>query len=227
MRIARRIVAMLLALAILSLTLASCNRSYDEAEVIAAATELITASEVINEIYYGDGIKYLENSDRNNGIYCEADPYDLEMYGFSTIAQLKEMTMTVFSKAHAERMFAGAFYGSFMQDGSSTKARYYQKYVESDNAAQRETPECIMVCSKMEKLLKGDARYSLSEMTVKGSVGDIVYVLVPVTVSYEGKTQKQTLEIGLFEEEYGWRLETPTYATYNEFQDIYDELQKN
>jgi hypothetical protein len=53
-----------------------------------------------------------------------------------------------------------------------------------------------------------------------------VYVIVPVTVSYDGKTQTQTLEIGLFEEEYGWRLETPTYATYNEFQDIYDELQK-
>ena len=61
---------------------------------------------------------------------------------------------------------------------------------------------------------------------VLGAEGEIVYVSVDVEISYDGKTQKNTIKVGLIEEESGWRLNSPTYASYNEYLDIYDELQK-
>ncbi len=221
-----KIIALMLVISLLPLSFVSCNRSYDEAEVISAAGKLISASETLNEIYYGEGIGWLDNSEKNNGIYCEADPTELNRYGFKTIAELKELTKEVFSVAHAERMFEGSFSGVFMQDGSSTKARYYQKFIDSSDPIERTKPDCIMVCSEVEGLIKGEAIYDLSTLAVSHVKGQVVYVTLDVSVSYEGKTQKQTLEVGLFEEEAGWRLDSPTYAGYNEFIDIYDQLQK-
>ena len=221
-----KIIALMLIIALLPILLAACNRSYDEAEVISAAEKLISASETLNQIYYGEGIGWLENSEKNNGIYREADPTELNRYGFKTIAELKELTKNVFSVAHSERMFEGTFSGAFLQDGSSSKARYYQKFIDSSDPIERTKPDCIMVCSEVEGLLKGDASYDLSTLAVSRVKGQVVYVTLDVSVSYEGKTQKQSLEVGLFEEEAGWRLDSPTYAVYNEFQDIYDQLQK-
>ena len=62
MRSLVKIIAVILIIAALPLSLASCDRRYDEAEVMEAATLLITASAELNEIYYGKGIAFLENS---------------------------------------------------------------------------------------------------------------------------------------------------------------------
>ena len=111
---------------ILAIYLIPRDREYDEAEVKAAATALIKASEKLNEIYYGEGIRFLENSPNNKSTYCEADPEHLRSLGFTTINELKLMTKEVFSAAHAEGMFSGIFSGT----GTSRMSRYYQEYDE-------------------------------------------------------------------------------------------------
>ena len=214
-----KVICLLLIVAMLP-ALVSCDRSYDEAEVKSAASKLISASLFLNEIYYGEGIKYLENSERNNGVYCEADPAFLLDCDFKTLSQLKTKTKEVFSEAHSERMFKGSFSGTFTQSGGSSMARYYQQY---DNLGN---PQYMMVYSEYEDMLKGDAIYDLEGIKVLGAEGEIVYVSVDVEISYDGKTQKNTIKVGLIEEESGWRLNSPTYASYNEYLDIYDELQK-
>ena len=219
-------VAVLLIIAALPLSLISCDRKYDEQEVKAAAKELIAASISLNDIYYGEGVRYLEYSEKNVGVYCEADPAHLIELGFSTLSELKTKTKKVFSEAHAERMFAGSFSGTFTQNGSSTLARYYQQYTEGGAPDYVMKPDYIMVYSEYENMLRGEATYDLDGITVIGSKGELVYVNVDVEIVYEEKTQKTTLRIALFEEESGWRLNSPTYASYNEYLDIYDQLQK-
>ena len=216
----------LLILFAVTLGFTSCDRKYNRDEVVAAAKSLIPASAVLNEIYYGKGIGYLENSENNVGIYCEADPAELEIYGFKTLDELKNMTKEVFSKAHSDRMFKGTFSGQFTQSGASVKARYYQKYKEGGPPDYSLVPEYIMVCSESNSLIKGEVSYDLESIDVSGVKGQVVYVTVEIIITYEEKTQNTTLEIGLFEEEDGWRLDTPSYASYNEYRDIYYELQK-
>ena len=220
-----KLTAILLIIAVLPLSLISCDRKYDEEEVKAAATELIAASLPLNEIYYGDGVRYLEYSERNVGVYFEADPAHLLELGFSTLSELKSKTKEVFSVAHAERMFQGSISGTFTQNGAAL-ARYYQQYTEGGAPDYVIKPDYIMVYTEYEKLLKGEATYDLDNLTVLGAEGKIVYVSVNVSIEYEGKTQNTSVKIGLFEEEVGWRLDSPTYASYNEYSDIYDQLQK-
>ena len=204
---------------IIAICLAPRDRKYDEAEVRAAATALIKASEKLNDIYYGDGIKFLEYSENNKSLYCEADPTHLAELGFSTINELKKMTKEVFSEAHAEGMFSGTFSGT----GTSQMSRYYQEY--DDNRVDPK-PLYIMVHREYDALMKGDMTYNFDTLTITGSKREYVNATIDVTVTLDGKTQTHTLNIRLIEEEAGWRLASTTFANYNEYQDIYDELQK-
>ena len=214
-----RIICLIIIAALLP-TLTACDRRYDEAEVKAAAKELIVASAFLNDIYYGNGMKYLENSSRNNGVYCEADPAYLLEYGFKTLSELRTMTKKVFTEAHSERMFKGSFSGTFSQTGGSSMARYYQKVDKLGN------PEYIMVYSEYESLIKGVANYDLESIKVLGAEGDRVYITVDVCITYEDKQQNTSVKIALLEEENGWRFDSPSYVSYNEYLDIYEELQK-
>lgn len=204
---------------ILAIYLAPRDRKYDEAEVRAAATALITASEKLNDIYYGEGIRFLESSPNNKSLYCEADPDHLKYLGFNTINELKQMTKEVFSAAHAEAMFSGTFSGT----GTLQMSRYYQEY--DDNIANPK-PLYIMVHREYDELMKGDVIYNFDTLNIIGSKREYVNATIDVTVTLDGKTQTQTLNIRLIEEEAGWRLASTTFANYNEYQDIYNELQK-
>ena len=82
-------------------TLASCgNRKYDEAEVKAAAEELILSSEMLNEIFWGKGIAHYEDTNTSNGYYFEASYSALREYGFYTIAEMETLTRATFSSVY-------------------------------------------------------------------------------------------------------------------------------
>jgi hypothetical protein len=185
MKRAVRIISLLLIISLLPFTLISCDRRYDEAEVKAAAEKLLLASAVLNEIYYGEGIPYLENSEHNVSLYCEADPSALNDLGFKSIAELKRKTLEVFTEAHAETMFKGSFSGTFSQSGASNMARYYQKF--DDNRIDPK-PICIMVRSNYESMLEGEVAYKLDTLQVTHSEGDFVHATVVATVSLGDKT---------------------------------------
>ena len=205
---------------VLTICLTPRNRKYDEAEVRAAATALIKASEKLNDIYYGKGLRFLEYSENNVSLYCEADPTHLSELGFSTINELKKMTKEVFSKAHAEEMFSGTFSGS----GTSQMSRYYQ---QNDDNRVDPKPLYIMVHKEYDPLMKSEVTYNFDTLNIIGSKLEYVNATIEVTVTLDGKTQTQTLNISLIEEEAGWRLASTTFANYNKYQDIYNDLQNN
>ena len=217
------IVSVIIVIAIIVIIVACStprDRKYDEAAVKAAAIELLTAAEDLNEIYYGKGIAFLEESKHNISIYCEADPAALDGYGIKTVEELRQKTMAVFSTAQCNSMFKSAFSGSFSQ-GTSNMSRYYQKYDDKNK-----NPVCIMVHSSYEPLMNGENIYNLDTLKVTGSKGEFVYITVDVTVIYGDKTQTNTLSIRLIEESNGWRISSTSFSNYNELNDIYNELQK-
>ena len=213
------IIGALVAAIILGLSKCEAGRDYDEDEVLEAVAPLLRDAELLNFVYYGSGVRYYDDS-AATGYYREADKAHLEELGFSTIEELKALTEKTFSASYSELIYSTVL--SSMTDGTSiiSLARYYQA-----TDAETGAPTHIMVQSKYTVLFKDSIAYDYNSFKVVGSKGEKVYVTVDATVTRaDGATQKTTVTITLFEEEYGWRIDNPTYANYNENKDRYDQL---
>lgn len=222
----KRILYLFLSLLIvfsLTLSLFSCDRSYDEKIVEKEARYLIEKSLVLNEIYWGKGIPYVRIDTQS--AYCEADFFALRELGFNTVEGLKEKTREVFSEGYCNSIFSTAFSSVVDSDDLMYYARYYQKYEDKEQTI----PVCIMVYSEFKNLLPDEVTYLYDTLVVTHSEKDVVYVkLNAIVKTKDGKEQVREKIIGLVEEEgRGWRIETSTYVRYNEKQDEYENLIQN
>ncbi len=209
----KRIVSLLLALITVAGLVSCADRKYDEEEIKENAELLIEKSIMLNDVYWGRGIEYVDDASASDGDYYEASYIHLKSLGFETIDELKEMTRQTFSKRYSEQIFSTAL--STVSDGSYVELlpRYYQKYEDEE----MKVPESIMVNSEYEALLLDEVEYLYETITVLYSRGEIVFFEIDVNVTRGDNKQLQTLEIGVVEEDDGWRLYTPTYTTYNEY----------
>ncbi len=199
--------------------LTSCNRSYDEDEIIAATKILLKDAEMLNIIYYGSGIEYFD-SDEEKGYYRKANTTHLEKLGFSTIEELQIITEKTFSDEYSSTIYSTIL--SPLTDDISlvSPARYYQAYDEESGL-----PTHIMVYSNFTPIFKDSVIYNYDSLEVVRSKKEKVFVNVDATVTNsEGKTQSITVKITLVEEDDGWKIDAPTFANYNEYKDLYDEL---
>lgn len=217
----RKILSLFLTVAVIVslLTLSSCNRRYNEEEVVAAAQILLKNAEMLNNVYYGSGIEYYD-SDEEKGYYRKANDNHLEKLGFSTIDGLKTLTEKTYSAEYSSILYSTILSPMSTDTSIIVPARYYQAYDEESGE-----PTHIMVYSKFIPMMKDKIEYDYSTLKATGSKKEKVYVTVEATVTREdGKTQKTTVTITLVEEESGWKIDNPTYANYNEYKDRYDEL---
>lgn len=221
-----RRMSLLLAVVMLMLSasaLTSCDRRYDEAEVLSAASKLLKDAEMLNEVYYGRGIQYVDSGYRD-GNYYEADLIHLSGLGFSTIKELRDITLSTFTVGYSEQIFSTKL--SMIEDetGIQYMTRYYQRY---DDAFGSE-PVCIMVYSSAPVSLRDEISYDYSTLHVSGVKRQTVFVTVTATVTNsEGKSQTRDITLDLIEEDDGWRIDGPCYANYNADIDRYEELENN
>lgn len=216
-----KLISLLLATLILFslFALTSCNRRYDEEEVVAKAKELLKTSEMLNIVYYGSGIEYFDN-DEEIGYYRKANPQHLEALGFSTIEELKKITEETFSQKLSETVYSTILSSLTTDTALISPARYHQAYNEETGE-----PTHIMVYTKFTPLFKGTITYDYDSVRAEGSKKDNVYVSVDATVTNaDGVSQATTVTFTMVEEESGWRLNSTTYANYNALKDKYDEL---
>ena len=199
-----------------TLVLFSCegDREYDEATVIASAKPLIEKSATFNDLFWGYGVMYDEYG-LKEGQYYEASYVHLYLLGYETVEDIINAASEVYSKGYIGQIKNTVFYDFSGNTSTDLTPRYYQKYSD----AEKKEPECIMVDSTYEVLLRDEVEYLYDTLSVKGSKGKIVFVNIDVIVRRDEAEQRRTLEIGLVEEKSGWRLETPTYIVYNEFLD--------
>ena len=200
------------------ITLYSCDRSYDEGDVKLAAVDLIKKSDELNRIYWGEGIPFIDNS---LSLYCEANILALDQMGFFTLDELKEKTKAVFSERYCDQIFTSSF--SSVTDGDDIEfyKRYYQKYADEE---QKE-PLCIMVYSKFENMLEDSVEYLYDTLQVTHSKRDLVYVKITLKITNsKGEVKYRDKSIALYEEEYGWRLDSSTYMTKIDISEEYEDL---
>lgn len=219
----RRLVALILAAASI-FSLASCDRSYDEGEVLSVARELIESAVVLNEIFYGEGIPYNDSESTANGAYREASSYYLQDLGAETLDDIKQMARRVFSEKYCEQIFSTVMQALTDGDYIIRMARYYQ----ATDAVSGE-PTYIMVYTQSEPLLTDEMDYDYESLCCEGSRGERVYVKIDVTVkdSESGEYHKISRSIALIEEKDGWRIDSPSYAQYNPELSEYEEIQNN
>ncbi len=205
----------------ISLSLISCekDREYDEGEVLTAAAELVSRSLSLNELFYGKGLAY---SDEGVGIYKRAETASLESFGISTLEDMKELARQIYTDSYCEGIFTSDVFSSIkIDDTVKSFNRYYQEYDNDGN------PTYIMVNSSYKYFLKGKYEYHES-MEVIDVEGEVIIVRTLVTATSEsGKIKNINLDLRLKEEDDGWRLASPTYAVYNEYTDIYEDLKIN
>ena len=216
-----RIISLLLVtVTIVSLfTLSSCNRKYDEEEIIEVSKILLKDAEMLNIVYYGSGIEYFDDEDEK-GYYRKANVNHLEELGFSTIDELKKLTDKTFSVGYSSELYSTILSSLATDISIVSPARYYQAYDEETGA-----PTHIMVYSNFTPMLKDSIVYDYDSLRVEGSKKEKVYVKIDATVTKaDGKSQSTTVTVALVEEDDGWRIDNPTYANYNEYKDRYDEL---
>lgn len=220
MRVIFKAAAALFIISALLLSSVSCDRSYDEGEVLSSAKELLKSAEVLNDIYYGGGINYITTG-YIDGYYYEADPLHLAVLGFNTVEELKIMTLNTFTLGYSEEIFSTKL--SMIEDetGIQEMTRYYQRY----DGLEFTEPVCIMVYSRAKKQLTGDIEYDYSTLRISGVKKQTVYVTVTATVTdADGKNMAVDIEVSLIEEDNGWRIDNPCYANYSELGDKYGEL---
>ena len=215
-----RITALLLALTLCFFAFVGCgnddgkveNREYDKAEVEAAAAELLEASKLLNYIYWGKGIPYVDNKSLASGNYYPADDTYLATIGITTIQDLKDKTAATYSQEICEWIYSTVLSSVYSDTTVAGLSRYEQVYTGKNN----DEPDYIRVYTEASYWLVDEVEYHSSVEALR-SEGEVVYVLVLATVtSPEGKVMNTNLEIGLVEEADGWRLNTPTYARYYE-----------
>ena len=188
------------------------NREYDKAEVEAAAAELLEDSKLLNYIYWGKGIPYVDDKSLSSGSYYPADQNYLDSIGIKTIEDLKTLTEKTYSKGMCEWIYSSVLSSVHSDTSVAGLSRYEQVFGGKNN----DEPEYIRVYTEANYWLVDEVEYHSSVEALR-SEGDVVYVLVLATVTNpEGKVMNTNLEIGLIEEEDGWRLDSPTYARYYE-----------
>ncbi len=214
---AHRLLALVLIAVILvsSFSLTSCDRRYDETEVVAAAAELLPKAVAMNTVYYGRGIATISTG-YQNGSYHEADPVHLRELGFTTIDGLKSRTAEVFSSRYTNTLFNNILAPLYVGDEIYRTSRYYQEW-EDDLGA---VPRNIMVNTQYEAVFDDRMEYILSDISAVCSEGDVVHMTVGAIVkNEEGKTQRTTVKFSLYEEKDGWRIDNPCFANYNKLLD--------
>ena len=215
----KKIIAVILSLITL-LSLISCevDREYDEDEVITAARELVERSYSVNELLWGEGLEFGEDG---VGVYKAATSDSLKKYGIGSVEDMKNKVREVYSSSYSEKIFTSDIFTSVKIDNViKGYARYSQKYGENDE------PTEILVRTDYDFSLKGSYVYK-DVFEVVDVEGEIIVISATVTAtSHTGNTKDISCELRLIEEESGWRLVSPSYVVYNEYTDIYEDLNK-
>lgn len=201
----KRALAVLLILILsMTLSLSSCDRSYDEAEVVAAAKELLPKAKELFSVYYGQGIRYID-SGFSDGQYYQADDIHLRTLGIVTVNDLKNKTYAVFSNKYSENIFS-IYLTTYSGESQDFGARY----------VMNGTGEYMLVNRKWSPIIYDDRmEYDLDTVRAVGSKKKFINMTVDATVS-DGEGNERTLEISfrLYEEKTGYRIDNPCFANY-------------
>lgn len=219
MKFFKKLLILLVLISTVITSLLSCDRKYDEAEVIAAATRLIQKADVLEDILYGEGYAP-DTMDASVGAYKKADIFSINQYSerlgesVNTVDELKAAVMRVYTAGYASNIISVILNGSM-----DSYTRYYQDR------------EDIMVYTTFQKRKTDEIEYHYQTLKVDDVDGEKITVSIEVTVTTkDARAQRKRIQIDMLEESSGWRLDTSAFTVYNdrgqEYKDLENELNK-
>ena len=198
----KKLISLLLLLFLL-LSASSCSETFDPEEMLTEMEALLEESQILNEIYFGEGIPTKENG-HAVGVYKEADMSSLEVYGMTDIESIRVKTAEVFSTSMCAWLDEIAF-TAFSSGITVEGARYY-----------KDSEDRIMVRTTAEVYVDGTVDYDLSSAKILSQRKNIVSLELQATVTTpSGNTRSDTIKLDLIKEPNGWRLHSPTYFVYD------------
>ena len=206
----KKIISLILC-TVIFFSLVSCDDEkikYDEDEVLLAAAELIVKSGELNTLFWGEGIQYEEDDLNKNGYYYPANPYSLIRYGVRTVEDMKEMARDVFSVSYCESIFSSVLSSSGDEGIIAGYTRYYQGSYT------------VMVYSLARVLLVDEVEYLPETVKIVRADKKSVYVSIKANVTRGENTQTREIEVGFVYENGEWKINTPTYMSFLENEDI-------
>ncbi len=216
-----KIFILLLCLCLLLPTLASCkekDREYVESEVVAATEQLIKKSLILNEIYWGSGIRYVVPDDMEEiKGYLPADKEHLAAleaeYGIKDVENLKTKTREVFSQTGYNWIVSSCLTNITGDDGIVSYARYYQSVKNAETGATDD----LMVYTGTRNIYENteSVEYIYDGMYVSDVEGQVITVTLKVkTTGKSGAQKTRDFTVQVIEEATGWRLHSASYATH-------------
>ena len=193
------------------LSMSSCDRDYVEEDVISAARVLLKKAEPLNEIYYGKGLRCDELSSESVGNYRRVLDEELKKYGISTLDELKAVTREVFTYSFSEEIFSAKLNPAYDENGVNY-ARYIEHTLDisgEDKFIYADPAHPVYMTDKVE--------YKYETVKVKDVEDEYLFLAVVAVITNEnGKSREEEIEFTLLEESSGWRLDSFTFAVYEE-----------
>ena len=199
----KKLLAFILVIATL-LFAVSCedeNRKYNEEDIKDAAETLLPKTKRLNDIFWGSGIRYVEDDNYKEGKYYPADPIHLSELGYESVDGILRATKKVFSEGIYNVIYSTIFTRSSMD---MDFVRYYQ------------SEDRIMVNPDFKIELYDKVEYLTDTIKVLGSKGERVEISVDVKITQNetGETQIREKNFFLVEEEGEWKIDSFTYAKF-------------
>lgn len=182
----KRILSLILIL-VISLCFFSCGVSDEEAKEIV--TDLIKRSEVLNEIYYGDGLSYDPELEVESSGYFTVT----EDVPFGTKAELLSETRTVFSDDMATNIITVYFDGV-----ESYGVTLFARYITGPDGK-------LTVKADYEGIVPDVLEYDYSTLKIKKTTRNKI---VAEITALDGTT---VTTVELIKERGSYKIDTPTY----------------
>lgn len=189
---------------VLLFNICACSeKKYDREEIVKELDVLLKESQILNDIYFGEGLP-LKTNGYVSGVYQEADMSSLAKYGLTDVASIRAKTAEVFSVSMCAWLDEIGF-NSFKTGTTVEGARYYT-----------DPEDRIMVRTIAEVYVDGEVTYDLSSLEIISQRKDIVSTELKATVTTpSGKQRSDKIKLDLIKEPNGWRLHSPTYFVYD------------
>ena len=198
----KRILSFLLT-AVLLFSLASCGGSGLSDDAIRDIyADLIEASYVLNDVYYGDGLPFVNDPETMATLAGASSRFSYmpvdKSAPFQSEAEIREATLAVFSQPMCDHLFTLAFEGMSTGDDETV---VYARYIEMNEILT------VRIDLADEALPMGRV-YDLSGMDILNQNGS--RIVASFATSVDGKPSVN-VKLTLVNTPDGWRLDSPTY----------------
>ena len=206
----KRILCLVCVLFISLSALCSCNKPKEsDEELLSIFSALVEESKQVNTLLFGEGILTDERGEKI-GAYREASADSLSSFGVESVADIEEKMQRVYSLSVCA-WIKNTLLSSSKDTETGTVLTYARYYVGRVDKADKTQEDVFFVYTDYNATV-GEVSYSNFEIVTKNK--NLVTFSLTIEVTHEGNTKKFDDTITMFKEDHGWRLDAPTYATY-------------